>query len=153
MKKPLLMICACLLFLAAPALAHSYKKGEIMIGHIWARATAPGAQATGVYVPLLNQGAEADALIGGSAEIAATVMLHEVTLQDGISHMSLIDEVPLPSKQPVSLRPGGKHIMLTGLKQQLKEGEKFTMTLQFAKAGAITVEVMVHAPGAKHGGH
>lgn len=124
-----------------------------MIGHIWARATAPGAQTAGVYVPLLNQGTEADALIGGSAEIAATVMLHEVTLQDGISHMSLINEVPLPSKQPVSLRPGGKHIMLTGLKQQLKEGEKFTMTLQFAKAGAISVEVMVHAPGAKHGGH
>ncbi len=148
-----LLVCAWLLLIAPPTFAHSYKQGAIMIGHIWARATAPGAHAASVYVPLLNQGGEADALTGGSTEIAATVMLHEVTQQDGVSRMTMINTVPLPPKQPVALRPGGKHIMLTGLKRQLKEGEKFTMTLQFAKAGMAEVEVWVHAPGAKGSDH
>lgn len=152
MRKSLL-ICAWLLLLTTPAFAHSYKQGAIMIGHIWARATAPGASAASVYVPFLNQGDEPDALTGGSTEVAATVMLHEVTQQDGVSRMAMIKEVLLPSKQPVALRPGGKHIMLTGLKRQLKEGEKFTMTLQFAKAGTAEVEVWVHAPGSKGSDH
>lgn len=151
--KSALFACAWLMLFSVPAFAHSYKHGQIMIGHIWARATAPGAHAASVYVPFINQGDVADALTGGSTEIAATVMLHEVTQHEGVSRMTMMDAVPLPPKQPVALRPGGKHIMLTGLKRQLKEGEKFTMTLHFAKAGAVAVEVWVQAAGAKGSDH
>ena len=48
----------------------------------------------------------------------------------------------------VVLRPGTTHVMLTGLKQPLKEGETFPLTLDFAKAGKQDVQVKVAKAGA-----
>jgi len=56
--------------------------------------------------------------------------------------------VDLPPGQPVTLKPGGTHIMLMGLKQPLHAGDKFPLTLQFAKAGTREVEATVEGPGA-----
>lgn len=38
---------------------------------------------------------------------------------------------------------GGLHIMLMDLKQPLKKGDKFPLTLEFEKAGRVNVEVQV----------
>jgi hypothetical protein len=50
--------------------------------------------------------------------------------------------------KPVALRPGGYHIMLVGLAHALKEGDRFPITLRFAKAGAVTATVSVQKAGA-----
>ena len=42
--------------------------------------------------------------------------------------------------------------MLTGLKQPLKTGERFPLTLFFEKAGQLTVEIVVQDASAA-GGH
>ncbi|MGZ3237984.1 MAG: copper chaperone PCu(A)C, partial [Burkholderiaceae bacterium] len=42
------------------------------------------------------------------------------------------------------MQPGnGYHIMLVGLKQPLKLGDKFSLTLTFEKAGKLDVPVVV----------
>lgn len=53
-----------------------------------------------------------------------------------------------PAGGSVSLEPGGKHIMLINLKQELKPDEKISLTLNFEKAGPLTVEVEVRQSGA-----
>ena len=50
--------------------------------------------------------------------------------------------------KPVTLAPGGYHIMLTGLKQALKQGDSFPVTLSFAKAGQVTATATVEKAGA-----
>ena len=50
--------------------------------------------------------------------------------------------------QTVKLDPGGYHVMLMGLKQQLKEGEHFKATLEFAKAGKVDVDFTIEGMGA-----
>ena len=57
------------------------------------------------------------------------------------------DGIAIPAKGSVELKPGGYHIMFMGLKQQVMEGEEFTGTLTFEKAGTVTVEYEVAAPG------
>ena len=54
--------------------------------------------------------------------------------------------------QTVTLAPGGFHVMLVGLKQQLKDGEHFKATLEFAKAGKVDVDFTVEGLGATHSG-
>ena len=54
--------------------------------------------------------------------------------------------------QTVKLDPGGYHVMLMGLKQQLKQGEHFKATLEFAKAGKVDVDFTVEGIGAQTGG-
>ena len=41
------------------------------------------------------------------------------------------------------LEQGGYHLMLFGLKQPLKDGERFPLTLHFEKAGDLQVEIAV----------
>ena len=138
---------------AGAAIAHSYEQGDIQIGHIWARATAKGADAGSVYVPLLNKGKTDDALVSVTTSAAEGAMLHETKTVDGVSRMTALDTIVLPVGKPVAMRPGGKHIMLMGLKQQLVEGQSFPLTLKFQHAGEATVSVMVHGAGAKGGDH
>ena len=54
----------------------------------------------------------------------------------------------IPAGQPVTLKPGGEHIMLLGLNQPLREGQTFPLTLDFEKAGQRAVTVIVGKPGA-----
>jgi periplasmic copper chaperone A len=152
MKKTAALGLALALF-TAPVFAHSYKLGSVEIGHIWARATAANAQTASIYVPLLNEDKEPDQFLGGSTPVADTVSIHESYEENGVSKMRALDNIELAPNKPVAMRPGGKHLMLTGLKKQLNEGDKFRIAFRFAKAGSIEVQVMVHAAGATSGAH
>jgi hypothetical protein len=153
MRKILAAMVLLAVSITQSATAHSYKIGAIEIGHAWARATAANAPTASVYVPFLNEGKEADTLIGADTPVATTAMLHESTEENGIAKMRMLDKLELAPGKPVAMRPGGKHFMLMGLKHQLNEGDKFSLTLHFAKAGNIEIQVMVHAPGAQSPSH
>jgi copper(I)-binding protein len=62
--------------------------------------------------------------------------------------MREVDSVDLPAGKKIVFEPGGYHIMLLGLKKKLVEGERFPLTLEFEKAGKITVDIAVDKPGA-----
>jgi copper(I)-binding protein len=49
----------------------------------------------------------------------------------------------------VTLAPGGYHLMLADLKTPLKQGGKFSATLEFEKAGKASVTFDVLSVGAK----
>jgi copper(I)-binding protein len=62
---------------------------------------------------------------------------------DGIASMPHAMTVPVPAGATTRLAPGGFHGMLMGLTAALKEGDRFPVTLTFARAGEVTVEVEV----------
>ena len=77
--------------------------------------------------------------------------LHELTTIDGVMQMrELVDGLPIPAGETVTLMPGGYHVMLMDLKRPLKQGETVTVTLRFEKAGAVTLPLAVLAPNATH---
>ena len=49
-------------------------------------------------------------------------------------------------KGVVSLKPGGLHIMLMGLKDSFQGKEKIPLVLHFEKAGPVTVNFSVKIP-------
>ena len=57
----------------------------------------------------------------------------------------------IPAGGKVALAPGGYHLMFFGLKRQPKQGEKFSATLTFEKAGTVTVDFAVEGIGATGG--
>ena len=145
MKKLILIVASIFCLLSFGATAHSYKQGDIAIGHIWARATAVGATTAAIYFPLLNNGKEPDKLVGASTEIADKVLIHESLSENGIKKMVSHDSVVLEPNKPVSFRPNGLHLMLVGLKQQLEVGGVVPIILNFEKAGAIKVEARIES--------
>jgi hypothetical protein len=58
-----------------------------------------------------------------------------------------IDWVALPPGDTVRLKPGGMHVMLDGLSEELSPGGTFPASLIFAHAGTIpaTVRIVTYA--------
>ena len=56
------------------------------------------------------------------------------------------EQIDVPAKGQVKLEPGALHVMLVGLKKDLKAGDTFTMVLTFAKAGDRDITVTVREP-------
>ncbi|RFC65268.1 copper chaperone PCu(A)C [Fulvimarina endophytica] len=141
---------ALTLALSAPAFAHDYKAGEIVIDHPWTRATPPNAPVAGGYLTLDNRGSSEDRLLGGSSPVASDVQIHEMSMDDGVMKMRQItDGLAVPAGEAVELSPGGYHLMLMDLSEPLKEGARVPLTLRFEKAGDVEVELAVEAMGAK----
>ena len=67
--------------------------------------------------------------------------------------MRRVDSVDVKPGVPVTMRPGGLHFMLMGLRAPLEKGQVFPLTLTFKIAGAVTVDVMVHGVGARMPDH
>jgi copper(I)-binding protein len=96
-----------------------------------------------VYVTLTNAGAQADSLVSASSNAAQTVELHEAKNEGGVMKMRPVQAIPVPAKGKTELKPGGYHIMLMGLKHDLKPGENVPVTLKFERGGELRVEAAV----------
>ena len=72
-----------------------------------------------------------------------------MSMENGVMKMREVSSIELKPGEKVAMQPGdGYHLMLMGLTQQLKVGDKFPMTLTFEKAGTKEVGVWVESkPG------
>jgi copper(I)-binding protein len=143
----LLLASLTLALASLGAQAHEYKLGSIRIDHPYARATAAGQPIGGAYLKLDNQGAD-DRLLSASAAVSKGVEMHSMAMDGDVMRMRQVQAIELPAGKTVELKPGGLHIMLVGLKAPLKAGDHFPMKLSFAKAGEVTIDVMVQADSA-----
>jgi copper(I)-binding protein len=148
------LIAAVLAALAAmPAQAADVTAGSLKISAPWARATPKGASVGGGYMTITNSGTAPDRLIGGFADVARSFEVHEMKMDGGVMKMRPVaNGIEIKPGQTATLEPSGYHVMLVGLKQQLKQGEHFKATLEFAKAGKVDVDFTVEGIGAKSGG-
>jgi copper(I)-binding protein len=136
-----------------PAQAADVTAGSLKISAPWARATPKGASVGGGYMTITNSGTVPDRLIGGSTDVAKTFEVHEMKMEGGVMKMRPVaNGIEIKPGQTVTLEPSGYHVMLVGLQQQLKQGEHFKATLEFAKAGKVDVDFIVEGIGAKSGG-
>ncbi|QKV19302.1 copper chaperone PCu(A)C [Oricola thermophila] len=149
MKKAITAIAAAAaLFTAAIAAdAHDYKVGNLEIVHPVARATPPGAPVSGGYMTIRNTGSETDRLVGGSADFAGKVEIHEMAMEGDVMKMrQLEDGLEIPAGGEVVLKPGGYHVMFMQMKEQLKPDTGRKAVLVFEKAGEVEVEFSVVTP-------
>jgi hypothetical protein len=135
--------------LAAPAFAQQSGSAAIKVDDPWARATPASAKTGAVYMKLDNGAAAPDRLTGVTSPLAASAQVHEMKTEKNVMRMRpLPDGLPIPAKGSVALAPGGYHIMLMGLKKQLKMGGTVPLELTFEHAGKVSVNVPVRAMGA-----
>lgn len=132
-----------------PAAAHDFKLGPLRIDHPYATPTPAGAANGAAYLRAIrNTGDQPDRLIGASTPAARTVEIHRSVIDaQSVMRMRAINGIELPPKAEVQVRHGGEHhLMLIALKQPLKDGDRFPMTLRFEKAGEREVMVWVQTP-------
>jgi hypothetical protein len=144
-----LLVLAATLVAGTVAHAHEYTLGGLHIENLYARPTVPMQRSGGAYLVIENKGKDADKLVAVSSPIAQSVQIHTMSMQGDVMKMREVDGVELKPASKIEMAPGhGYHLMMIGLRQPLKAGDKFPMTLTFEKAGKAEVSVVVAEPNA-----
>ena len=138
-----LIAVAAFLSIATAALAQT---GQLEISNAWARATPAKAENGVAYLTIRSP--TPDRLVSVSSPVAKKAELHTMSMEGMVMKMRPLAGLDIAAGQPVTLKPGGEHIMLLGLNGPLREGQSFPLTLTFEKAGAREVTVAVEKPGA-----
>lgn len=130
------------------AQAHEIKFGALVIDHPWSRQSPMKADVAAGFMTITNTGTTDDRLIKATSDISAMAQIHEMRMEGEVMKMAeLPDGLPIPAGATVVLKPKSLHIMFMGLKQQVAEGEVFSGTLTFEKAGTVTIDYEVSGPG------
>jgi periplasmic copper chaperone A len=137
------LLVAGFVFAAAAASAQT---GQLTVENAWARATPGKSEIGAAYVTIRSP--TADRLVAASSPVAKKAELHTMSMSGMVMKMRPVAGIDIPAGQPVTLAPGGYHIMLMGLQKPLTAGNAFPLTLTFAKAGTRTVNVAVEKVGA-----
>lgn len=142
------LVAAALLASAASLPAWA---ANISVSDAWARATMPGQKVSGAYMKIQS---DADArLISASSPAVPRVEVHEMKMDGDVMRMREVKAIELPKGKPVSLEPGGFHIMLMNLKNPIAAGEIVPLTLVVESGGKQqTVEVKAEARAPMGGG-
>lgn len=120
---------------------------KITIVDPFARSSPMEGGTGGAFMKITNAGPAADRLASAAFAGAQTVELHETVDDNGVMKMRPHPEGwEVPGRGELVLEPGGKHVMLIGLKDELKADTEIELTLTFEKAGPITVKVPVKGP-------
>lgn len=148
-----LLTAAAVLMLAACGDDQAARKdgaahAAVQVSDVWCRPTPNGARTGACYATLTAQGRD-DRLVGVSTPAAGMAMAHRMEMKDGIMRMADgASELALPDGRPITLAPGGTHLMLMGLKGPLTAGSTVPLTLDFAEAPDVTVQAAVRQPAA-----
>jgi len=146
------------LLLTAGMLSHAqehYTVGDIHLFDAYARPTVSHQPTAGAYVGIENTGKQADRLVSAESPAAKRVEIHTMSMDNNhVMKMKEVGTIDLKPGETITMKPGdGFHLMLIGLTQRLKAGDKLPMTLVFEKAGKVEVTFAVDSKLGKSGEH
>jgi len=122
----------------------NFTHGAITVTGAFTRATPKAAQSAGAYFTIFNAGPDADTLTGATSTAASDITLHVMKMDGNVMKMDAVDGgLAVPPGGTATLDPMGYHLMMTGLSQPFVQGQCVLMTLHFAKAGDIPIELNV----------
>jgi len=112
------------------------------VTNAWVRATPPGARTAAAYLTITSP-APGDRLVGAATPAAGAVEIHTHVAEGGVQRMVRLAELERPAGAAVRLEPGGLHLMLIDLAMPLEPGFRVPLSLRFAGAGHVVLEVPV----------
>jgi copper(I)-binding protein len=153
MNRFQIIIAAFAAFIAMPALAHD----GVHINDPYARVMGGVGASGAVFFEIENHQDGDDRLINAASNVADKVELHTHKEEGGVMKMLHVPEgFPIPAGGMHALARGGDHVMLMGLKTELKNGNTVDLILTFEKAGEVKVEATIdndRRPMDGHMGH
>ena len=135
------------------ALAAGPVWAQLSVEQPWSRATPPGAKIGVGFMQLRNSGTATERVVGATSPIAGRVEMHVTTREGDVTKMRQVESFDIAAGGAFELKPGGAHLMLVGLRQPLKQGDKVPLTLKLGKGGEVRIDLTVEALGARRPAH
>lgn len=114
---------------------------SIMVMDSWVRLTPPIAKNSAAYFTLHNMSNEAVTVVNVRTKIAESAMMHDVVIEKNMLRMVHLEELIIAPGAQVVFAPGGKHLMLVNLTEQLSAGKE-VMIIFILKSGEIITAPM-----------
>jgi copper(I)-binding protein len=119
---------------------------QLTVSDAWARQGFAGENSA-VYMVIDNPTAQDDVLLSATSDVAEAVELHMSKMDDqGVIMMQRQEKILIAQGTEVKLEPGGLHIMLINLQQDLADDGVMQLVLIFENAGEMTLEVPIKSP-------
>jgi copper(I)-binding protein len=135
-KTSIYALFLCLFFSAffVHALESSAKKVtsekvQISITDAWARPTSPGQAVGAAYMTFVSPQNATLARI--ESDVSNSVEIHNMSMENGVMKMRMLEALPLKAGKPYALTLGGFHLMLFDLKKPLLEGDAVNFVFYF----------------------
>jgi copper(I)-binding protein len=128
---------------AAFAWSTAFAAGQIMVDDPYVRAVPPGQPNSAAFMTIMNNGETPVSVVSASSPAAKVVELHTHVHEDGMMKMRRIDKIDVPAGGSTALEPGGLHVMLIDLTQDLKPEDKVAITLEFSDGSTQELEAPV----------
>jgi periplasmic copper chaperone A len=126
-------------------LATTLAQAQTTVAEPWVRGTVAQQKASGLFARITS--AQGGRLVSASSPVAGVVEIHEMAMSGDVMKMrALPNGLDLPAGKAVELKPGGYHVMLMDLKQQLKAGDTVPVTLVIEGADKKRETVEIKAP-------
>lgn len=137
------ILAAGLCLIATSAASGPTPPGGVQVRDAWSRPAAVGTIGAGFFT-ITNSGPAPETLISVTSPLATRVELHQTSMNGGVMSMQRLESgVTLPPGKSVVFAPGGKHLMLFGLKSALKAGGSVPLTLNLASGGRLQAKAVV----------
>jgi copper(I)-binding protein len=126
-----------------------WKLGDIVVEQAWARLVPGSARTGAVYLTVHNKSGQDDLLLAVDSPVAESTAVHETIVENDVARMEPLPAgVNLPSHGEVVMRPGGMHIMMTGVSSDIRVGSLMPVKMVFRDAGSLDFDVPVVPLGA-----
>ncbi|MFT4027489.1 MAG: copper chaperone PCu(A)C [Novosphingobium sp.] len=127
----------------AAAITAAKESGELAVTDGKLVLPAVAGNPAAAYFTLANGTKEAVSLAGASVEGATKAEMHETAS----GSMTSITTLTMGAGSSVTFAPGGKHLMVFGVKKSIKPGDSAKLTLLLAGGKTVTAPLAIVAAG------
>ena len=127
------LMTAAILVLSLCTVAHAQEsEPPLLISGVWARPALVQTGVSAVYMAIENTTDTAYTLSTVAAsQTAEEVQIHESSMVDNVMQMNPVDGLAIGPGETALLQPGGFHMMMLGLHDELAVGDAFSLELSF----------------------
>ena len=116
---------------------------DIEIDGAYARASIPNVPNSAAFFVIKNNSDKDIAITSANSDIAEKNELHTHIKENKMMKMMKIEKLVVPAKSSLELKSGGDHVMLMGLKKELKAGDEISLELSFSDGDKKSIKVPV----------
>ena len=116
---------------------------DVEIDGAYARASIPNVPNSAAFFVIKNNSDKNIAITSANSDIAEKNELHTHIKENQMLKMMKIEKLVVPAKSSLELKSGGDHVMLIGLKKELKAGDEISLELSFSDGDKKSIKVPV----------
>ena len=116
---------------------------DVEIDGAYARASIPNVPNSAAFFVIKNNSDKDIAITSANSDAAEKNELHTHIKENQMLKMMKIEKLVVPAKSSLELKSGGDHVMLIGLKKELKAGDEISLELSFSDGDKKSIKVPV----------